>query len=456
MNVRKIVKYLVLIIGYLILIIGLYTGLVIATGKLFTIIDTAINCILPALGCISYIFFPIVIIIMVRLHGKKKKLWVIPIVFGVIVTSLNALPVLAGWQKPILDGDAQFEAKFGSNYMDKIDPNLRAKFKQSPFDFWRMYFGYETYECNVSENEGPYYIDPVSNDKFYFDYYSPAIGTGPFPVIINIHGGGWVIGNKGLENLVYISRYFAHQGYVVFDIQYGLAHFPGIKISNTEIDNILSQVQGLLGRSLTNKSYAIPEIIRQVVGNFTDYIVAHSTEYKINTSCVFITGLSAGGHLTETFIGWNTTWKNIFNDTLKIRGIIPRYGVSNMAKLISAHKNDPLFSSVDNPDEMITQLVGGDPEENDTLNRLVSPVYYVDSSAPPCLIIHGSNDKMVPIEQAYDLKAAYDANATNPCILIEFPFHGHFLDALPGSIGCQIMIYYMERFMGLMQHWEVA
>ena len=84
--------------------------------------------------------------------------------------------------------------------------------------------------------------------------------------IINIHGGGWIIGNKGFENRPTASRYLAQQGYAVFDIQYGLARFPDEPL----IDNALGWVQKVLGRELLNKSYTMSEMAVQILGNFTD------------------------------------------------------------------------------------------------------------------------------------------------------------------------------------------
>jgi len=396
-----------------------------------------------------------IIVIAVGLHDRTKKLWLIAVIIGSIAMITNSLPLLAGIPEPINSAEQQFRAAFGDNYMDLIKPELRAKLRATPFEFWRMYNGIDNLEgkYNFTPDADYYYEDPVSHDRFYFDYYSPRTGTGPFPVLINIHGGAWTLGNKGVENLVFYSRYFASQGYVVFDIQYGLAHFPGDKVFGVEVDPLISQVQGLLGRSLTNKCYSIPEMIVQVVGNFTDYLAAHATEYKANLSCVFITGYSAGGHLTNCFIGWNTTWRNVFNHSLKIRGIIPRYGPTDFEEMYNVHTHDNILGLDPNFAVLLEKAFGGNPAKDEAFNRLISPLYYVDKSAPPCLFLQGRQDALAPPSQAYKLKDAYEKNATNPFILIEFPFVGHMFDTLPTSPAGQIALYYWERFMAIMQNW---
>ena len=51
-------------------------------------------------------------------------------------------------------------------------------------------------------------------DVFYPD-------GGPHPMVVNIHGGGWIIGSKEQDEA--LCRYVAQQGYTVFNINYRLA-----------------------------------------------------------------------------------------------------------------------------------------------------------------------------------------------------------------------------------------
>jgi acetyl esterase/lipase len=385
---------------------------------------------------------------MTRLHGKKRKLWMIPLVFGIIVVSLNTLPLIAGIQKPINDGNSQFETVFGANYMEKIPQELKDKFMDIPFDLWEMYNHYETYEynCNITYDI-PYLTIPVYSDIFRFDYYSPKTGTGPFPTIINIHGGGWAIGNKGFpENRPHVTMYLASQGYCVFDIQYGLVHFENLSIGNTDVNSLLAWVQSSLGREITNKSYPVKEQIIHVMGNFTNFLVSNASQYKVDLSNIYITGNSAGGHLTECFAGWNSTYKHVFpTENITIRGLIPFYGVSDLSSMLYM-ANDPLLSGVSDPVSIMEQFFGGDVS-NASFNKLISPVTMVDSSSPPILLLHGTNDELVPVEQSRQMKAAYDANSSNPAILIEFPFTGHAFDYVFNSPGGQISLYFIERFL---------
>ena len=52
------------------------------------------------------------------------------------------------------------------------------------------------------------------------DVYYPEDAKGPLPVIIEIHGGGWMYGTKDL-NKIY-AQYLAKRGFVVFNLSYRL------------------------------------------------------------------------------------------------------------------------------------------------------------------------------------------------------------------------------------------
>ena len=71
-------------------------------------------------------------------------------------------------------------------------------------------------------------------------------------VIIRIHGGGWTTGDKRIGNMPLMNRYFAAQGYCVFDIQYGLNNKSGV-----------SFLQGMSSETVRG-NYSINDMVRHV------------------------------------------------------------------------------------------------------------------------------------------------------------------------------------------------
>ena len=84
---------------------------------------------------------------------------------------------------------------------------------------------------------------------------------------MQIHGGGWVIGDKREQGLPLLNH-MAAQGWVGFNVNYRLS--PGVAFPDHLID---------LKRGLT-------------------WIKEHADEYGIDPDFVCVTGGSAGGHLT--------------------------------------------------------------------------------------------------------------------------------------------------------------
>lgn len=79
----------------------------------------------------------------------------------------------------------------------------------------------------------PYVESMPDNKKLMLDIYSnPHQGT--WPVAVMVHGGAWYLGDKSMDNKVYICKVLANNGYVVFNINYRLA--PGTKIGKQAED----------------------------------------------------------------------------------------------------------------------------------------------------------------------------------------------------------------------------
>jgi len=52
-------------------------------------------------------------------------------------------------------------------------------------------------------------------------------------------------------------------------------------------------------------------------------------------------------------------------------------------------------------------LLGDLPTNAPALAQLASPVFHVNKSAPPLLLLHGDQDPQMPVNQALELEGAY-------------------------------------------------
>jgi len=102
-----------------------------------------------------------------------------------------------------------------------------------------------------------------------FDVYVPKSATAKFPLIIFIHGGAWIAGDK--SDVTAIAKFLANQGFVVINMNY---------------------------RLLPTFTYPAPLEDIQTV---TQWAKQNSEQYKIDTAHIGMTGHSAGGHLSALY-----------------------------------------------------------------------------------------------------------------------------------------------------------
>lgn len=134
------------------------------------------------------------------------------------------------------------------------------------------------------------------------------------------------------------------------------------------------------------------------------YIVHHADEHQVDTDNLFIMGDSSGGH--TALMCWATWNKNRFdksNERLpSIRAFIDLYGVVDLLAL-SEDNPDADYNQAGIPE---AQLLGGKiPNEHPELAKKASVLEYVTQSTEtePLLILHGTNDDLVPINQSIRL-----------------------------------------------------
>ena len=109
-----------------------------------------------------------------------------------------------------------------------------------------------------------------SCDKWHLlDLYRPKDTEGKLPVLLNIHGGAWVYGDKKVY--APYCMYLATQGFAVVNASYRLA-----------------------------PKHTFPAPLEDV-GAMVEWVVDHAEEYGLDISNLFFVGDSAGAHLATAY-----------------------------------------------------------------------------------------------------------------------------------------------------------
>lgn len=183
------------------------------------------------------------------------------------------------------------------------------------------------------------------------DVYRPeSAGNRLLPVIINVHGGGWVYGDKELYQFYCMS--LAEQGFAVVNFTYRLA--PG------------------------HKYPAQMEDLNTVV----KWMFQHGKQYGLDTGNVFLIGDSAGAHLTSlyTCICTNPEYRAHYGTFKVPHGFVPNAVALNCGIY---HIQESQEQS-DLTGKLMKDLLGRHARD---LYEFISPVNHITRDFPPVFLM---------------------------------------------------------------------
>lgn len=242
------------------------------------------------------------------------------------------------------------------------------------------------------------------------DLYQPAKSDGPAPGLIFIHGGAWAGGSKTDYSLY--GNIFAAKGYAVASISYRL-----VKVA---------------------KYPAAVEDCKCAVR----WMRANAAELNIDPDRIGVAGGSAGGHLSM-LVGYSP-------DVAEFEGEGGHAGVSSHVQCVvnlygPADLTTDFVRNNEFANRVCREFLGKSIDDDLVLYQQASPITYVDASDPPTLILHGTVDDVVPIDQG-DLLAAKLKGTGIPYIYDRLPGWPHAMDmAQDVNDRC---VWLMERFFG--------
>lgn len=260
------------------------------------------------------------------------------------------------------------------------------------------------YEMVYEETKTPWTISPL---KMYVmcPILMPRNKDSKRPLLIWVVGGAWKTSNA--IRCIPELAYYAKRGYVVASIEYqvsGFGQFP------EPVQNVKTAIR---------------------------YLKAHADYFGIDKTKVALMGGSAGGHLVAlagaSYGVKEFTTESWAEETDEVQAVVDMYGPADLLSFGEYNRrqlmNDPA-SAWKIPEALVLDtapqisaneaehavwrspealFLGAPADVNPELAEKASPITYVSEDTPPFLILHGTEDKIVPIAQS---EALYHALTT--------------------------------------------
>jgi acetyl esterase/lipase len=230
-----------------------------------------------------------------------------------------------------------------------------------------------TWPGGVTSNADVTYSTIPGFRPMVVDIYMPPKKGGPKPLILYIHGGGWVAGHTrhsgALSNFPAVLAKLASEGFVVASLEYrlsGEAPFPA------QLQDARAAVR---------------------------FLKANAAHYGIDPARVGVWGGSAGGHLTAlTALSCGDTGLDAAPAAAGsecVQSAVTWYGVFDFKSMLARGGGNVAENA------LLRCSPANCPEQ---AVKAVSPSSYIDAKDPPFLLIHGETDVVVPVSQSRDVE----------------------------------------------------
>jgi len=206
------------------------------------------------------------------------------------------------------------------------------------------------------------------------DLYQPE--SADAPLLVWVHGGRWEVGLKEPMPLTALVA----RGFAIASLDFrpaSVAPFPG------QVHDLKAALR---------------------------FLRAEAGRYGYDATRIGILGASSGGHLAA-LVGTTNGHADLegklgehLDTSSDVQAIVSYFGASNLTTILA--QSTPYGLGIRTPS--LKTLLGALPEENEALARRASPVFQVDPSDPPLLLLHGDQDPQMPINQSHELQGAYE------------------------------------------------
>lgn len=306
--------------------------------------------------------------------------------------------------------EAALVESLGADYLDAIpdraaDADLKTPIRELARPFTMMKPGVEVIR-DINYRDG--------GSRARLDIYRlEGVDPTDAPVLIQIHGGGWTIGDKSQQGLLLMNR-MAARGWVCVAINYRLAPKNPFPAQIVDVKRAIAWVK--------------------------DNIAS----YGGDPSYVVLTGGSAGGHLSAlaALTPQVKAYQPGFEDAdTSVAACVPFYGVYDMGGLTgdkAAIEMRDLF--------VAPRVLKKDPHTEAAEFELASPIAQITPDAPDFFVVHGKNDGLVSVKQAHAFVAKLRAISGGVTTYLELPGTQHAFEVF-SSIRSQHVMRAVERWL---------
>jgi acetyl esterase/lipase len=297
----------------------------------------------------------------------------------------------------------------GADYTEALDPRPTDTDLATPWRqlLWPFRMRTDDVERTSDVSYGP------AGSRNLLDVYRHRDHPQGAPVLLQVHGGGWVIGDKDTQGIP-LMQHMAARGWVCVAMNYRLS--PRSKFPDHLVD---------VKRALA-------------------WVREHAGEYDADPSFVAVTGGSAGGHLAALmaltpnepeyqpgFEGADTS----------VQAAVPFYGVYDFAAESGTR------SALQRRDQFLNKYVmQADATSAAQEYAKASPLLRIGPDAPPFFVVHGAHDTLVPVVEAREFAERLQETSKQPVAYAELPGTQHAFDIFP-SIRSAHMVRGVERFL---------
>lgn len=224
---------------------------------------------------------------------------------------------------------------------------------------------------------------------------------GPSPVVVFVHGGSWAFGDKAMPagtGYGALREALLGRGYAVASVEYrfsGRATFPA------QLHDVKAALR---------------------------FLRRHAPELRLDPDRFALAGDSAGAHLAQlaALTADDPAWEGtvgVAGPSSAVRAVVSLYGVSDLVNLTAdlTEAGCPLPAA---GTAVVAALLGADPAgAGRAAAGAASPVTHAADRRTPMLLIHGTEDCVVPPAQSRRLASALTA-AGSP-VRLELVVAGH-------------------------------